>query len=180
MKQTLNTLLGYIKNPVLEKDTNQNINYRLNIFFHLLLLSLITGIVISPLFALLEMLNLIDLDTHKIQEMFTDMSNLKIFLFVVVLAPLIEETIFRAPLTLFKNKIAFKNAFYIFAIMFGFVHISNFEITTNVILLSPLLVLPQALLGLYLGFIRVRFGLIWAMLLHAAYNGILISVSFLE
>ncbi|WP_298764680.1 CPBP family intramembrane glutamic endopeptidase [uncultured Polaribacter sp.] len=179
MKETFKNLVNYLKNPVLEEDSNTDINYRLKIFGHLLIICLVTGLAISPLFSLLEYLNFIDMSTHKVEEMFANMSKTQVLLLGAVLTPLIEEAIFRAPLTLFKNKRNFKSAFYIFAILFGFVHIFNFEITTNVIILSPLLVLPQILLGGYLGYIRIRFGLIWAIALHGAYNGILILMSFL-
>lgn len=180
MKQTFLDLFSYLKKPILEEDQNTDIKYRFTIFSHLLIISLVTGIVISPLFSLLEYLNLIDMNTHKVEEMFAGMSKIQMLLIGAIVAPLMEEVIFRAPITLFKNKKTFKIAFYSFAILFGFVHISNFEITTNVLLLSPLLVLPQILLGGYLGFIRIRFGLHWAIFLHAAYNGILITLSFLQ
>lgn len=179
MKETFKNLIIYLKNPTLEEDANTDINYRLKIFSHLVVICLVTGIAISPLFSLLEYFNLIDMSTHKVEEMFAGMSKTQMLLVAAIVAPLLEEAIFRAPITLFKNRKKFKIAFYVFAVLFGYVHISNFEITTNVILFSPLLVLPQILLGGYLGFIRVRFGLHWAIFLHAAYNGILVSLSFL-
>lgn len=179
MKETFQDLISYLKNPVLEEDSNTDINYRLKIFGHLLITCLVTGLAISPLFSLLEYLNFIDMSTHKVEEMFAGMSKIQMLLVAAVVAPLLEEAIFRAPITLFKDKKSFKIAFYVFAVLFGYVHISNFEITTNVLLFSPLLVLPQILLGGYLGFIRVRFGLHWAIFLHAAYNGILVCLSFL-
>ena len=112
------------------------------------------------------------------EDMMKNLSKPVIFLFVVVIAPLFEELIFRAPLTLFKGKKSFRIGFYVFAVLFGLVHISNFTMTTNVLLLAPILVLPQTLLGGYLGFIRVRFGLGWSMALHACYNGVLMLITF--
>jgi hypothetical protein len=46
-------------------------------------------------------------------------------------------------------------------------------------LLSPLLVAPQLTVGVFLGFIRVRFGLNWAIALHAFYNLILVGPAIL-
>ena len=106
------------------------------------------------------------------------MEFLQIFLLGAMLMPVLEETIFRGPITEFKKPKSFKIAFYTFALLFGSIYISNFEITTNVLLLSPLFVLPQILLGSYFGYIRVRLGLTWSMLLHGCYNGILITMSF--
>lgn len=179
MKETFRNLIAYLKNPVLEKDLNTDLNYRLKIFFHLLIISLLTGIIISPIFAILEELKWVNMANHKVEDMFKGMNKFVIILLGAVLIPIIEETIFRAPITIFKKHKIFKITFYFFALLFGFVHITNFDLTTNVILLSPLLVLPQILLGGYFGYIRVRFGLQWSMLLHGCYNGTLILISFL-
>ena len=172
-------VLDFFKKPVIAKDQNTNWNYRLNVFFKLLLLGLATGFVISPMLSLLEALEIINLENHAAEQMMKDFSKTQIFLFGVVLAPFFEELIFRGPLTAFKNPKHFGIAFYVFTILFGLVHITNFEITRNIILLSPLLVLPQIILGGYLGFIRIRFGLPWSIALHATYNAILIGLSLL-
>ena len=124
-----------------------------------------------------------------------------------VIAPILEEMIFRAPLALFKspltlyikpipfsdwkiefptiqirfleNSKAFKIAFYFFALAFGFIHLSNYEIDSQILLFSPILVAPQLVIGVIFGFVRVRLGLPWAILMHAAYNGILVSLFLL-
>ena len=54
-----------------------------------------------------------------------------IFFMIVIIAPIFEEIFFRAPLTLFKKAKSFKNAFYVFAIIFGFIHLTNYKISTN-------------------------------------------------
>lgn len=178
MKETFSELIAYLKNPVLEKDNNQETSYRLRKFFNILIISIITGAILSPIFILIEASGLVDLNDHAMEEMMRTMSKTVIFLFAVVLAPLLEELIFRAPITLFRDEKYFKAAFYFFAVIFGLVHITNFTMTTNVLLLAPILVLPQIVLGCYLGFIRVKFGLGWGMLLHACYNAFFILGSF--
>jgi len=179
MKETLENLIAYLKNPVLEKDTNTNIRYRFNIFLQILVISLFTGIVISPIFALFEALQWVNMDTHKVAAQFENMGILQIILLGAIVVPCIEEALFRGPITAFKKPKSFKVAFYTLALLFGLIHVFNFEITTNVLLLAPILVLPQLLLAGYFGYIRVRFGLQWSMLLHGCYNGILILLSFL-
>jgi membrane protease YdiL (CAAX protease family) len=179
MIELFKEVFAYLKNPVLEKDENTNVNYQFLKFFKLLGICLIAGFAISPIFGILEAFNLINLENHAAQEMMKNMSKIQVVFFAVILAPLIEELIFRGPLLLFKNPKYFKIAFYTLAVLFGFVHLTNFEITQNILLLSPILVLPQILLGGYLGFICVKFGLHWSILLHAGYNGILIGFSFL-
>ncbi len=61
------------------------------------------------------------------------------------------------------------------AILFGMAHLSNFYMPSGQLwLLSPFLVLPQAVLGLILGYIRIKRGIWAAILFHALHNGFLI------
>ncbi|WP_341222053.1 CPBP family intramembrane glutamic endopeptidase [Polaribacter atrinae] len=179
MKETFNNVITYLKNPVPGIDPNKNTGYRIKILFHLFIISIVTSIIITPIFSVLQELQLVDFETHKLEEMFKDMSFIQILLLGSILTPILEEVLFRAPITIFVKPKSFKYAFYIFTLIFGFIHISNFEITTNVLLLSPILILPQLLVGGYFGYIRVKFGLLWAMLLHGSYNGFLFLMSFL-
>lgn len=179
MKETFKEVIAFIKNPVLEKDANTDTNYRLKKFFHLLVISIVSGLAFTPIFGLVEELGLVNMDDHAVEELMKNFSKPMILFLGAVLAPVLEELIFRAPITLFKGKQSFKYAFYAFTILFGFVHISNFSMTTNVLLLSPLLVAPQMLVGAYFGFIRTKFNLGWSMLLHGTYNGVLMSFAFL-
>lgn len=178
MKETFSELIAYLKNPVLVKDENTNTNYRLKKFFHLFIISIITSAIIMPVFGLIESSGLVDMNQHAVEEMMNQYPLALVIFFAVIFMPLLEELIFRAPLTLFHNPSYFKPAFYIFTVVFGLIHITNFKITTNVLLLAPILVLPQTILGGYLGFIRVKFGLIWSILLHACYNAFFVFISF--
>ncbi|MGB1042775.1 MAG: lysostaphin resistance A-like protein [Tenacibaculum sp.] len=178
MKETFNELIAYLKNPVLEKDDNLNSSYRFKKFLHLLVISILTGALLTPLFVLIEHLGWVNMENHAMEELMRNNTKWFIFFIAVILAPLFEELFFRAPITLFRRAKTFKIAFYVFAILFGLVHLTNFNITTNVLLLAPILVAPQTILGGYLGFIRVRFGLQWSMLLHACYNAFFVLGSF--
>lgn len=69
--------------------------------------------------------------------------------------------------------------FYSLAIVFGYVHIANFEeITTRILLLSPLIVLPQILLGLGMGYVRVRLGFWYGVSFHILHNSMMILFMF--
>lgn len=58
-------------------------------------------------------------------------------------------------------------------IIFGFIHTTNYENATIwVYLISPILVLPQLIGGVTLLFLRVKYGLIYAIASHMMYNGI--------
>jgi len=173
MIHTFLEVLHFIKNPIYQKDGNTNLKYRLLKFVHLLGISLFTSILILiPISFILKLSGLENIE-HDMDKLFQDKSIAYILLMVAVIAPIFEELIFRAPLALFKNKTYFKYAFWGSAITFGLIHIMNYEINTTVLLLAPLLIAPQTILGGYFGFIRIKFGLRWSMLLHACYNLIL-------
>jgi hypothetical protein len=68
------------------------------------------------------------------------------------------------------------------ALLFGLLHTFNWDLGDQgwrAIFLVPLLVLPQSGLGLVLGAARIRLGLAGSILLHAAYNGTVLAVTFL-
>jgi hypothetical protein len=68
---------------------------------------------------------------------------------------------------------SFRWIFYGSALIFGLTHLGNYSFSEAglvTIVAAPLLVLPQALGGLVLGYNRVRLGILWAMAQHAAYN----------
>ena len=114
-------------------------------------------------------------ENHAVLEMFDTMPAIVILFAAVVVAPLLEELFFRAPLGLFKTSPYFKLAYYASFVLFGLVHISNFPNIDGYYWLIPVLVAPQLFAGIYLGFIRVKLGLVWSMLLHAIHNLVLIG-----
>ena len=174
MTDTVKDILQFLKSPACGFKENISINKKLVLVFNSLIISVIICISLASLLSVLEYFKLIDMSKHATADLFEKYPKIIILLLVSIIAPVFEELIFRAPITLFCNyKKHFKLIFYGFAILFGYVHITNFECATNVILLSPILVLPQIMLGLILGFLRVKIGLIYAILLHALYNGML-------
>lgn len=145
------------------------------VFTVALLLAFTINFGFTIIFTILDLLQIINFEDHASTKLFEEFPPYAIVLLGVVVAPILEELIFRAPIPLFcKFKRWFPFVFYVFAIGFGIIHITNFEITKNVLLLTPILVAPQILIGLFLGVIRLQYGLIYAMLFHAIYNGVLI------
>ncbi len=117
-----------------------------------------------------------------------------------IAAPLWEEFVFRFPLKPERNYLVrladkivgrplfssfwqrnFKIIFYLVAVLFGLIHSLNFENEWNwlFILLLPLLILSQSVTGLFLGYIRLRLGFLWAILFHTFFNFVLITVPYL-
>ncbi|WP_435139447.1 CPBP family intramembrane glutamic endopeptidase [Formosa sp. A9] len=151
-------------------------NYSIiKVFVVALIWSFILNFGFTIVFSILDILQIINFEDHANTKLFEEFPPYAIVLLGVVAAPIFEELIFRAPIPLFCRFTKwFPLIFYIFAFTFGAVHITNFEITRNVLILMPILVAPQILIGLFLGVIRLQFGLLYSMLFHAIYNGILI------
>jgi len=63
----------------------------------------------------------------------------------------------------------FPYAFWGSCIAFGLMHLANYQ-GGDMGLLMPLIVLPQFLIGIVLGFVRMRYGLMCAMVFHGSYN----------
>lgn len=167
------SILNFIKQPRPKQLKYTPVNQRINIVLQCVIICIIIGLGIGVFTTMLGTLGVYNMEEHSVSKLFEENGPIFIIITAVIIAPILEELIFRAPLTLFDKKY-FKIAFYVFAILFGYVHLFNFEITPKVLLFSPILVLPQIVLGLIFGYVRVRFGLLYSMLLHACYNGILI------
>ncbi|MEP2279662.1 CPBP family intramembrane glutamic endopeptidase [Maribacter sp.] len=170
----LQELLFFAKNPFYEQDITTSFSNKLNTFFKLLLIALGTSMLLLMVASIVENILQLDMGKHAMDDLFENYSALLIFFLAVIIAPFFEELLFRGPLIFFKNSKFFKPIFYLFTIAFGFMHISNFEMNTQVLLFSPLLVAPQIGVGFILGFIRVKYGLVWSMALHAFYNMVLV------
>ena len=144
-------------------------------FTHLLALALAFSFLFGIFGSVIaESLGLVT-NEHAIERFLEKTSNSTLFLFVVILAPALEELIFRAPLSLFKRASYFPVVFYLSVLLFGAVHLLNFEYEAGFYGFALLLILPQLSAGIFLGFIRVKMGLGWAILLHAFHNFILLS-----
>lgn len=170
----LQELLLFIKQPVYEQDNDSSISQKFRILFKLLIIALCASILLLMLAGVLESVLQLEMGKHAMDDLFDNYSVVLIFFLAVIVAPFFEELLFRGPLIFFKDSNYFKPIFYLFTIAFGFMHISNFEMSTQVLLFSPLLVSPQISVGFLLGYIRVKFGLIWSMVLHAIYNMVLV------
>jgi len=165
----------FLRDPIYTEDENVDLKYRLRIFMILLALVMVIALCWGGLLTLSESLFNLELGEHALETAFNDYPLWGVFAMAVIVAPLLEELIFRGPMVYFRNQGYFKIVFWVLTLLFGYVHLSNYEITTSILLFSPFLVMPQIILGAILGFIRVKFGLIWAIALHAIYNFVLLG-----
>ncbi len=115
----------------------------------------------------------IDIGDHKTEDLFEKYSFFIIFILMVIIAPIVEEIIFRGPLIFFKKSSYFPWVYYFSCLLFGLVHLGNFDNANDLLWLAPILVAPQIVMGFFLGFLRVRLGLTYAILMHMSHNGII-------
>ncbi len=65
--------------------------------------------------------------------------------------------------------------FYTIAALFGLIHIFNFDgITAHNFIFTPLIVMPQLLMGVLFGFIRATYGIGYSILFHAIVNALFV------
>ena len=69
----------------------------------------------------------------------------------------------------FVNKY-FPHLFYTVAVYFAFVHFFNFETTGNQWLFTPIMVFPQFLMSLFVGYTRLKYGFLSAVVIHMVNN----------
>lgn len=106
--------------------------------------------------------------SYRFQE-----DNVQIFLGIfgsICLIPLIRYALsnIQYPIERLWNK-AFPFIFHGLAIAFGLIHLSNYENISNYFLAIPL-VSSQLVAGYIYGFIRMKFGLKYSIILHSAWN----------
>ncbi|MFD2513027.1 hypothetical protein ACFSRY_04060 [Pontibacter locisalis] len=73
----------------------------------------------------------------------------------------------------------YKVVFYTMALLFGLVHLTNFEYSLAILILAPVLVAPQIVAGLLFGYMRVKHGFFWGYFLHAGHNAIFLTLGVL-
>ncbi|MBD3238892.1 MAG: CPBP family intramembrane metalloprotease [Candidatus Moranbacteria bacterium] len=69
--------------------------------------------------------------------------------------------------------------FYAFIIFFGLMHLVNFSNILKYWYLAPVFIIPQLVIALFLGYARIKYGLIYSIMLHAVYNGVTLLPFFL-
>jgi len=163
--------VAFVKNPRLNPLPGSFLERPWKVFPYLLALDFLLMI---PLSGIIGLVGIEEMD-HKIMELLDQ--PLVLFSMAVLAAPIIEEFFFRFPISLLWNK-RFKLIFWLFTIIFAAIHLSNFGAEVPFYLM-PILVLPQFILGIMLGYIRVGWGFWYGVLFHALHNGILLGVATL-
>lgn len=199
IKDFYRELFLFLRKPVDNPNSNQTFRKKsLNLFLVLISDLVIVGLC-ALLLSTLEKQGLFSTENHKIIELLKSMPKGVVIIAFIVVVPLVEELIFRLYLRYENNyllrffislfyvvgknrkeriekrikKIWYKNYGYIFyfsAFIFGFVHVFNFDAENFPLLLIPIITAPQIIVGVFAGYLRVRFNLIWGYFLHAIHN----------
>jgi len=194
-------LFQFLKKPADHSSSNQTLKEKVTKLFLILILDIaVAGISVLLIYAL-ESTGLVSMDNHKVMELLKSMPKGALILILVLIVPLLEEIIFRLYLRYKNNyllrffillfyvagkenkeriekrikKIWYKQYVYVFyfsAVLFGFVHIFNFDDAP--LWVFPILTLPQICMGAFAGYLRVRYNLFIGFFLHALHNFILL------
>lgn len=223
IEEALNDYLKYLKRPVREpKGPDLDVATMMKMYFIVFFFELLLFLPIAQLLGFDKM-------PHAVDDIFDNFAKWQVALLAIVLAPIIEEMLFRFHLR-YKNLIwlflyiamflvawsmvslrfgtvhpwelaldlqgaivpllvfvvcfilmfgfketyasSYRIVFYVTAIVFALAHISNFQIEPERIFITPLLVLPQFILGLYLGYVRIKRGIASSIFIHAFNNSI--------
>lgn len=203
-KSTISNLYSFSKNPTEDINKNQSVSFKLKAFITILLLNVFLMIVIG--FAIQSLMEYFGIkqEEHAIAKALNQLPFGIIFLMGCVFIPFLEEIIFRLPL-LYKNNYLlkifvfilteigitkkekailiwnkhYKYVFYFYTIAFALMHLMNFPFSKTILLLTPFIVLPQFILGILTGYLRVKFGFLWGLLLHILNNVIFLIVPIL-
>jgi len=203
LKEKYSDIFDFIRNPKDQKAPIQTFSEKAKKLLWIIVLDIpVMGVLLLMLWGLKSSGIYTD-ENHKILTLLQSFSFGAIIFMLLILAPVLEELIFRlylrykynfiARLFIFgfiitgrtnKSKIedAFKRfwfkqyryIFYFSAIFFGFVHIFNYDYSIKMFLLIPLLTAPQIVMGVFLGYMRVRFGIFQSIILHTLHNAIFV------
>lgn len=167
----------------------------------LLVFIVIDAILITPaviIIILIQEFSNLNINNHKLSDLSNELGIIGLIIFGSIIGPIIEEIIFRLPLNYKRNyffkllgkaigKEKVKNFwfnnytifFYLFIAAFGLVHITNYKDESLVIiLLAPILILPQIIGGTIISYLRMKIGFSWGFLEHAIFNLIVMFITF--
>lgn len=197
MKNIAINFFDFLKNPHEKFNETLSIKQKWEFLFYILVLDFILVIFASAIISFIDSF-FFELESDPIEEIFSNKGAFSILILAALVVPFIEELLFRFFLKyernllfhffdfLTKNKAKifwdnhFRAFFYLSAILFALMHLTNFS-NTNILfyILAPLIVLPQFIGGLTLGYTRLKLGFFWGVLQHGLYNFILFSVVLL-
>ncbi|MCE7041417.1 CPBP family intramembrane glutamic endopeptidase [Dyadobacter sp. CY312] len=92
----------------------------------------------------------------------------------IIAAPIFEEAISRLFLGYVRYKPYFRWMYYLSSLLFGWVHMFNYDYDQSHYLYIPVITAVQTFIGFLLGYVRIIYGFWYGVILHAIYNSVMI------
>jgi len=153
-------IFGLVWPPIIEEFAFRLLLTKYNKKFISISISLITGLAIYRLFY-----------SYLWHPQSSIIFNTVSYLYPVIFAIPIFATLHLIRFNfsnLWKNN--FTLVFYLITLTFALFHIFTLNITTTHLYYLPIVVLPFILFGISLGFARIRFGILYSIILHFLFN----------
>jgi membrane protease YdiL (CAAX protease family) len=208
LKATYADFISFLKNPIDQAGEAITGQQKFKLLLSFLCIEIPFIILFTLLLNGLEALKLVDNTDHSVINMMKSMPIAMFFFITVIVAPILEELLFRLYLRYPQNYLftiivglasfssthngdktatalhsfwikRYKYIFYFSALIFGFVHLFNFPFSLTILLLSPILVAPQIILGSIIGYLRVRYGFMMGFFMHALHNAVFVGLGLL-
>ncbi len=205
IKATGKDLVKFLKQPADQKAPVQTGKHKLNVVFALLCIDILLTFMLLPIINLAAHFGWVNMDNHAVSLAIVQWPFWQIVLLMVILGPFVEELIFRFFLRYKRNYLlhclifvvgkrnraraeaffkkvwfsGFPFVFYVSVILFGIVHLFNYEYSSYMWLVAPLLVAPQMLIGAINGYLRVKYNFMLGYSMHAVHNFIFIGIGVL-
>lgn len=181
---------AFIRKPVEFFSEPLSRTEKIRIFFVALLYkTLVIGLILALLYV-------IDKYLLALRQPLLNMRLWTLLLYAVIIAPLLEELIFRLPLRYQQNWLwrkvehlfrlepgvfwtrNYRYILYTSVLLFGIIHLANYSNTEFFFfLIAPLVVGSQLFGGLILSYTRLKLGFWWSVAKHSLWNGLVILLS---
>ncbi|MCC8361169.1 CPBP family intramembrane glutamic endopeptidase [Salinimicrobium sediminilitoris] len=191
MKKLYKDIYAWIKNPD-DNELNLSSKRKFLLTFQILLLELLLA------FPFIGFIYFIHSHVVKLENPLIDWGPYLTIFLVILVIPFIEEIIFRFPLKYQRNYLArllnylskgrlkkrwnsiFKYLLYLLAVLFGLIHLTNYNNTETIFyILSPVIIGSQLIGGFLLSYVRIKLGFLWSVFQHGAFNFTLIILSII-
>ncbi len=144
----------FVRKPSYVPYSNIRLQLKWRIFLNVLGWNFAFGIGLALFLNSLATFLNIDIGDHKTEDLFENYSSIAIFFLMVLIAPIVEEIIFRGPLIFFKRSSYFPWVYYFSCLLFGLVHLGNFDNANDLLWLTPILDCATNCNGLFSGFFK--------------------------
>lgn len=208
VKSAYNDFFDFLRKPKDQQDSVQSNRRKASMLFLLLLLDVAVSSIILVFINQLIKAGLVNTDKNKLETLFQSIPVWSFLLLSILIIPFFEELVFRHYLRFNQNILVrfiiwlfsltgkgkgkkindklnrywnkkFLIIFYFSAIIFGLAHISNYNSSATIFYLFPVLVLPQFFVGIFTGYLRVRYNFFVGYFLHALHNAVFIIISIM-